>query len=113
MFVTKKSHLIGVAHVSLPLTCLAVKNRYSKEVIFPKDCSPRENRQQHDNESVGEAYMPKRKEAIVYAKVGDKDLWHPYALQSLSSERFTKVVNRILQGRFEMLNMRNIYPMQG
>lgn len=57
--------------------------------------------------------MPKRKEAIVYAQVGEKDLWHPYGLQCLSADRFTKVVNRILNGRFEMLDLRNIHPMEG
>ena len=50
--------------------------------------------------------MPKRKEAIQYAQKGDKDLWHPYGLQGLSTEKFASVVNRILGGRFVLLDLR-------
>jgi hypothetical protein len=57
--------------------------------------------------------MPKRKEAIKYAKVGEKDLWHPYGLQGLTADRFAKVVNRILTGRIGLLVRRSASPMQG
>lgn len=50
--------------------------------------------------------MPKRKEAIQYAHKGDKELWHPYGLQSLSADKFAGVVNRILGGRFVLLDLR-------
>ena len=50
--------------------------------------------------------MPKRKEAIRYARKGAKDLWHPYGLQGLSADKFAKVVNRILGGRFMLLDLR-------
>lgn len=50
--------------------------------------------------------MPKRKEAIRYAPKGQKDLWHPYGLQELSTEKFASVVNCILGGRFLLLGLR-------
>jgi hypothetical protein len=49
--------------------------------------------------------MPRRKEAIRYASRGEKELWHPYGLQGLSTERFATVVNRILCGRFMLLHL--------
>ncbi|MEE9442915.1 MAG: hypothetical protein V3V99_09640 [candidate division Zixibacteria bacterium] len=57
--------------------------------------------------------MPKRKKAIKYAKLGEKDLWHPYGLQSLNSERFIVVVNRILKGKIGLLPGRQMGPLQG
>ncbi|MFH1701482.1 MAG: hypothetical protein ABIE07_12960 [Candidatus Zixiibacteriota bacterium] len=56
--------------------------------------------------------MPKRKKAIKFAKLGEKDLWHPYGLQSLNSERFVKVVNRILKGKIGLLPRRQMAPLQ-
>jgi hypothetical protein len=56
--------------------------------------------------------MPKRKKAIKYAKLGEKDLWHPYGLQSLNSNRFVHVVNRILNGKMGLLPGRQIVPLQ-
>jgi hypothetical protein len=50
--------------------------------------------------------MPKRKKAIQYARKGTKELWHPYGLQSLSTDKFAKVVDRILGGRFILLDLR-------
>lgn len=50
--------------------------------------------------------MPKRKKAIQYAQKGQKELWHPYGLQGLSTDKFTRVVNRILGGRFMLLDLR-------
>ena len=50
--------------------------------------------------------MPKRKKAIQYARKGEKELWHPYGLQGLSADRFAKVVDRILHGRFILLELR-------
>jgi hypothetical protein len=54
--------------------------------------------------------MPKRKEAIQYARKGDKELWHPYGLQTLSADKFAGVVNRILGGRFMLLDLRWSQP---
>jgi hypothetical protein len=50
--------------------------------------------------------MPKRKKDIKYAVRGTKDLWHPYGLQGLATDRFAQVVNRILCGRFDMLGIK-------
>lgn len=50
--------------------------------------------------------MPKRKKAIKFADRGEKELWHPYGLQGLSTDQFAQVVNRILRGRFHMLGTR-------
>jgi hypothetical protein len=50
--------------------------------------------------------MPKRKEDVRFAERGEKELWHPYGLQGLSSDRFANVVNRILHGKFVMLNLK-------
>jgi hypothetical protein len=50
--------------------------------------------------------MPPRKEAEQFADVGIKDCWHPYGLQSLSPEKFGKIVTRILSGKFSLLNLR-------
>jgi hypothetical protein len=50
--------------------------------------------------------MPTRKEPQEYAKVGSKDCWHPYGLQSLSPEKFVSVVSRILKGKFELLELK-------
>lgn len=47
--------------------------------------------------------MPKRKEAIKYARVGEKDLWHPLGLQTLNANSFVKVTNKILRGRFGLI----------
>ena len=57
--------------------------------------------------------MPKRKEAIKYANKGQKELWHPYGLQGLTTDKFAHVVDRILRGRFVLLNIRVSPPMGG
>lgn len=51
--------------------------------------------------------MPRRRETERYASRGEKELWHPYGLQGLSTDRFAWVVNRILCGRFVMLHLKN------
>ncbi len=50
--------------------------------------------------------MPRRKEAEKFARTGEKELWHPYGLQGLSTDRFAHVVNRILGGRFILLHLK-------
>lgn len=50
--------------------------------------------------------MPKRKDTPEYARVGRKDHWHPYNLQSLSPNKFASVVDRILNGRFNLVTPR-------
>lgn len=50
--------------------------------------------------------MPPRKEAEEFANVGSKDNWHPYGLQGLSPEKFGNVVTRILEGKFNLLNLK-------
>lgn len=56
--------------------------------------------------------MPKRKKEIKYAKLGEKDLWHPYGLQALRTDKFAKVANRILRGSFVLLNLKYQPPAQ-
>lgn len=56
--------------------------------------------------------MPKRKKAIKYARRGEKDLWHPYGLQSLRADKFVHVANRILRGRFILLNLKFRPPIE-
>ena len=56
--------------------------------------------------------MPKRKKAVKYARRGEKDLWHPYGLQSLRADKFVHVANRILCGRFVLLNLKCHPPVQ-
>ena len=50
--------------------------------------------------------MPRRKKEITYAKKGEKALWHPYGLQDLRADKFVYVVDRILCGRFVLLDLR-------
>ena len=58
----------------------------------------------------GEGIMPKRKRAVKYAVRGEKDLWHPYGLQGLTTDRFALVVNGILRGRFDLLKLKYQEP---
>ena len=48
--------------------------------------------------------MPKRKEAENFAAVGEKDCWHLYGLQALSANKFSSVVQKVLQGRYWLIN---------
>lgn len=50
--------------------------------------------------------MPKRKEAERFAAVGAKDCWHSYSLQSLSPNKFARVVGQILKGQYVLINNR-------
>lgn len=50
--------------------------------------------------------MPKRKEAEKFASTGEKDCWHSYSLQSLSTGRFAQVVTSILKGQYVLINSR-------
>ena len=47
--------------------------------------------------------MPKRKQAENYAAVGEKDCWHLYGLQVLTPNKFSDVVGKILQGRYNLI----------
>ena len=47
--------------------------------------------------------MPKRKQAEKYAAVGEKDCWHLYGLQVLTPNKFSDVVGKILQGRYNLI----------
>ena len=47
--------------------------------------------------------MPKRGSRRKFALKGEKECWHPYSLQALSTRRFTVVVGRILTGRYELI----------
>jgi hypothetical protein len=38
----------------------------------------------------------------------EKDLWHPYELQSLRTDRFVNVVNQIIKGSMSMLPVSKI-----
>ncbi|MCK5126516.1 MAG: hypothetical protein KAR42_09690 [candidate division Zixibacteria bacterium] len=57
--------------------------------------------------------MPKRKEEVRYARVGVKDVWHPYGLQCLNVNRFAKVTNLILRGRFDLINRDSEMSIEG
>lgn len=49
--------------------------------------------------------MPKSK-AIEEQHLPQKTLWHPYGLQSLTPEKFIKVVNLILKGEHILLRFK-------
>jgi len=51
--------------------------------------------------------MPRRKEPIEYAEVQVKDCWHPYGLQGLSPQKFAYVTSMILDGKYELLDLRH------
>jgi len=57
--------------------------------------------------------MPRRKKDVKYAKLGEKESWHPYGLQALGTDRFILIVNRILCGRLTLLNLRFHPPLRG
>ncbi|MCK4857757.1 MAG: hypothetical protein KAT58_07310 [candidate division Zixibacteria bacterium] len=48
--------------------------------------------------------MPRRKEHEEYAPVGEKDVWHPYELQSISLRKFITIVNKILRRDYTMID---------
>ncbi len=48
--------------------------------------------------------MPRRKQNEQFAPILEKDLWHPYELQSLVSRKFVTIVNKILKGEYSMLD---------
>jgi hypothetical protein len=43
--------------------------------------------------------MPKRK-TVTYTRSIQKEQWNLYGLQSLAPDRFARVVDRILEGRY-------------
>jgi hypothetical protein len=47
--------------------------------------------------------MPKRKEKEQFAEMGKKDSWHTYGLQILSTPKFARVVDCILNGRYSLI----------
>jgi len=56
--------------------------------------------------------MPKRK-VVPFVRDREKELWSMYGLQSLAPERFARVVDRILNGRylaFRPTTQPHIYP---
>lgn len=48
--------------------------------------------------------MPRRKEREEFATIGEKDIWHPYELQSLPMRKFVKIIDKILRRDFVMLD---------
>jgi hypothetical protein len=48
--------------------------------------------------------MPRRKQNEQFAPIQEKDLWHPYELQSLVTRKFIVIVDRILRGDYAMLD---------
>ncbi|MGB5107286.1 MAG: hypothetical protein WBP29_07955 [Candidatus Zixiibacteriota bacterium] len=48
--------------------------------------------------------MPRRKTNEQHAPIGEKELWHPYELQSLVSRKFVKIVDKILKGEYGLLD---------
>lgn len=47
--------------------------------------------------------MPKRKEKEQFAELGKKDSWHTFGLQDLSTPKFARVVDKILNGRYSLI----------
>ena len=47
--------------------------------------------------------MPSRRFTVEFAFIGEKNLWHPYGLQGLCEGKFSRVVNKILDGRYRIL----------
>jgi len=47
--------------------------------------------------------MPKTKRKS-RLKFGEQTHWHPYVLQSLTPDKFTRIVNKILKGEYILLN---------
>ncbi len=39
-----------------------------------------------------------------HALLGEKDIWHPYELQSVKTWKFIKIVNKILSGDYAVLD---------
>ncbi len=50
--------------------------------------------------------MPKRKGKQRFDKMGENDGWHVYGLQVLTAAKFTRVVGKILQGRYALISSR-------
>ncbi len=48
--------------------------------------------------------MPRRKEHEEFAPLGEKDIWHPYELQSLARRKFIRIVTKILERDYVMLD---------
>lgn len=56
--------------------------------------------------------MPKSNDDKQYAPMGEKDCWHPYGLQSLSPNKFSAVVGKILRGNYMLISSRYIRGVQ-
>ena len=48
--------------------------------------------------------MSARVHNLEYAAKRNKDIWHPYTLQSLNQSRFIRVVGKILKGEYDLLD---------
>lgn len=48
--------------------------------------------------------MPRRKKDEQHARIGEKDIWHPYELQSVVQRKFIVIVNRVLKGEYGILD---------
>lgn len=48
--------------------------------------------------------MPRRKEREEFATIGEKEIWHPYELQSLPMRKFIQIIDKILQRDYLMLD---------
>jgi len=48
--------------------------------------------------------MPRHKKNEEFAQKGEKDIWHPYELQTLVQRKFVKIVNKILRGDYGLLD---------
>ncbi|MBN4057055.1 hypothetical protein JYU19_01960 [bacterium AH-315-J21] len=51
--------------------------------------------------------MPRKKENEEFVETGAKDIWNPFALQSLAPERFGSVAALILSGKHNLLSFAN------
>jgi hypothetical protein len=53
---------------------------------------------------IGGVAMPRRKQREEFAPIGEKDIWHPYELQSLPMRKFVQIIDRILRRDYVMLD---------
>jgi hypothetical protein len=48
--------------------------------------------------------MPRAKAKTEHAYLGEKDIWHPYELQSMKTWKFIMIVNKVLKGEYRVLD---------
>jgi hypothetical protein len=76
--------------------------------VFPEKNKEGQRRKRPSNvgpeSKHGGVIMPRRKKQEEFAPKGEKDVWHPYELQSLARKRFLEIVGKILKGDYTLLD---------